>query len=273
MLIGGFGKGTVKVYVAEMRLLFRYHHLKDVEDINQEDITNYILFIKRVHQVGRAKCRSVAHSCSFFFKKVMVKPFVLPSVLYPRKEFILPNIMTIEEIQTLFNCKLDYRTRAVLGLLYGSGMRIGEVRDLLITDIDSKQNQILIRQGKGNKDRMTLLPQSLLIDLRLYFLEARPKIHLFESKQTKRAMHQRSLSLLVSNAMEKAGFKNKGFTAHTLRHSFATHLLNAGSDIHTIKTLLGHSKIETTMVYLHLQTSKRQQIVSPLDALNKASNE
>ena len=181
--------------------------------------------------------------------------------------------MTIEEIQTLFNCKLDYRTRSVLGLLYGSGMRIGEVRDLFITDIDSKQNQILIRQGKGNKDRMTLLPQALLIDLRLYFMESRPKIHLFESKQSKRAMHQRSLSLLVSNAMEKAGFKNKGFTAHTLRHSFATHLLNAGSDIHTIKTLLGHSKIETTMVYLHLQTSKRQQIISPLDALNRVVNE
>ena len=175
LLIGGFGKGTVKVYV---------------EEINQEDITNYILFIKRVHQVGRAKCRSVAHSCSFFFKKVLIKPFVLPSVLYPRKEFILPNIMTLEEIQTLFNCKLDYRTRSVLGLLYGAGMRIGEVRDLLITDIDSKQNQITIRQGKGNKDRMTLLPQSLLTDLRLYFREARPKIHLFESKQTKRARLQ-----------------------------------------------------------------------------------
>lgn len=265
--VGGYGKGTIQGYVAQMRLLFHYYHEKEVEDICAEDITNYLIFIKKVHGVGRAKCRAVAHSCSFFFKKVLVKPFVLPTVLYPRKEFKLPNIMTVEEVQQLFQCNDDARIRSVLGLCYGCGMRLGEVRNLQIADIDSAQHQILIRQGKGNKDRFTLLPETLLVDMRNHFKQTRPKLFLFESKQTGRVLHERSIQTIVNNGMEKAGFKNKGFTAHTLRHSFATHLLDAGSDIHTIKTLLGHSKIETTMIYLHLQKTKRCSIISPLDLL------
>ena len=250
-----------------MRLLFHYYHTKEVEEICDDDITQYLLFIKKVHGVGRAKCRSVAHACSFFFKKVLIKPFVLPSVLYPRKEYKLPNIMTVEEVFHLFQSNAEARIRRVLGLCYGCGMRLGEVRSLMIEDIDSAQHQILIRQGKGNKDRYTLLPETLLVDMRNHFKLTRPKKYLFESKQTGRALHERSIQTIVNSGMEKAGFKNKGFTAHTLRHSFATHLLDAGSDIHTIKTLLGHSKIETTMIYLHLQKTKRCSIISPLDLL------
>ncbi len=266
--MGNYGHGTVKSYLMELRLLFQYHHQKEVEQLTGQDITQYILFIKSVHGVGRAKCRSVAQSCSFFFKHVLKKPFVLPSKLYPRKEFVLPPVMTQDEVRQLYAAVTDVRQKAVIGLLYGTGMRLGEVKNLKMADIERANNRIAVRQGKGQKDRYTLLPKMVLVDLENYYRQYRPKIYLFESKQLLgKSLHERSLQTIVNSAMIKAGFVSGKFTAHTLRHSFATHLLDNGCDIHTIKILLGHSKIETTMIYLHLQQSKRNNLVSPLDKM------
>jgi site-specific recombinase XerD len=227
-----------------------------------------MMFIKTVHGVGRAKCRAVAQSCSFFFKHVLKKPYVLPSKLYPRKDFVLPAVMTQEEVKQLFDCTTDLRQRAVISLLYGCGMRLGEVQSLKLSDIERTSNRILIRQAKGMKDRYTLLPKTVLESLEHFYRAHRPKNYLFESKYLMgRPLHSRSIQTIVNTAMTNAGFVSGHFTSHALRHSFATHLLDLGCDIHTIKTLLGHAKIETTMVYLHLQQRKRDSIVSPLDAM------
>lgn len=250
----------------ELRLLFQYHHQKEVEQITDQDITQYILFIKSVHGVGRAKCRGVAQSCSFF--KHVLKPFVLPSKLYPRKEFVLPSVMTQDEVKQLCTAITDVRQKAVISLLYGTGMRLGEVKNLKMEDIERANNRIAVRQGKGQKDRYTLLPKIVLEDLEKYYWQYRPKMYLFESKQLLgKPLHERSIQTIVNSAMTTAGFESGKFTSHTLRHSFATHLLDNGCDIHTIKTLLGHCKIETTMIYLHLQQSKRNNLVSPLDKM------
>lgn len=266
--VGNFGQGTVRSYLMEMRLLFQYHHQKDVELISEEDINQYIMFIKTVHGVGRAKCRSVAQSCSFFFKHVIKKPFILPSKLYPRKEFVLPPVMTVEQVKQLCTGITDVRQKAVISLLYGTGMRLGEVKNLKLSDIERSNKRILVRQGKGAKDRYTLLPKLVLENLENYYRQYRPKVFMFENNKLKdKVLHERSVQTIVNSAMTKAGFESGRFTSHTLRHSFATHLLDSGCDIHTIKILLGHSKIETTMIYLHLQQSKRNSIVSPLDKL------
>lgn len=255
----------------EMRLLFQYHHDITVESIDQKEITDYIIFIKKVHGVGRAKCRSVAQSCAYFFKKILKKEFVLPSNLYPRKEFVLPKVMSQIEVKRLLAAPLECRERALIDLLYGTGIRISEAQNLVFTDIDRAQNRIKIRQGKGGKDRFVLLPNQVLLSLEVYYRAYRPKISLFESRQNiGKAMHNRSMQTIVNSAMTKAGFTNGQYTAHSLRHSFATHLLDAGTDLPTIKVLLGHSKIETTMIYLHLQQSKRNKLVSPLDAMMNA---
>ena len=268
MIIKDYGKGSVRNYCQEMKLLFKYYNHKAVADIRQEDIEQYMQYIKEVHKVGRAKCRSVAQSCSFFFKRILPAPYIVPSNLYPKKQFILPNIMTEEEVQQLFAAPLSVKEYCVAGLLYGCGLRISEVCHLRLQDIESHNKRLKVYQGKGAKDRYTLLPSKLLEQLRLlYVQEGRPKEYLFTSKQTKRAMHVRSMQVIVNSAMEKAGFKNKPFSAHTLRHSFATHMLNQGNNIHVIKTLLGHSKLETTMVYLHLQKHTQLGIVSPLEAV------
>jgi integrase/recombinase XerD len=153
-------------------------------------------------------------------------------------------------------------------VLYGSGMRISELSALKINHIESNNKRIKIVEGKGNKDRYTLLPMHLLDSLRQFYIEeGKPTTYLFTSKQTKKAMHVRSMQVVVNSAMAKAGFKNNNYTAHTLRHSFATHMLDNGNNIHVIKTLLGHSKLETTMIYLHLQKHTQLGIVSPFDVV------
>ena len=218
--------------------------------------------------MGRAKCRSVASACSFFYKRIIKKPYILPSSLYPQKQFVLPNIMSQQEVTQLFAAPLTLKEYCVIGLLYGSGLRISEVTALKIADIESGAKRLKVVQGKGAKDRYTLLASNLLDKLRQYYVQAqRPKQFLFTSPQTGRAYHSRSMQLVVTGAMKKAGFTEKGYTSHTLRHSFATHMLDNGSNIHVIKTLLGHSKLETTMVYLHLQQHTQYGIVSPMDKL------
>lgn len=182
--------------------------------------------------------------------------------------------MSQDEVDNLFKASLTLKEYCTTGLLYGAGMRISEVCTLRIIDIESNAKRIKVYQGKGAKDRYTLLPDELVDKLRSYYIEAgRPKEYLFTSNQTKRSLHPRSMQLVVNSAMEKAGFKDKGYTAHTLRHSFATHLLDSGANIHVIKTLLGHSKIETTMIYLHLQKHTQLGIISPLDRLNKSTED
>lgn len=271
LIIKEHGNGTIKSYVQEMTLIFKYFQFKAVEQITQNDIEQYILYIKQVHKVGRAKCRSVAQACSFFFKKVMPVEYIVPSNLYPKKQFVLPNIMSEHEVEQLFACSLTLKEYCVVALLYGCGMRISEVCHLRVQDIDSTNQRIKISQGKGAKDRFTLLPQQLLDKLRLLYIDqGKPKEYLFTSAQTKTAIHVRSMQIVVNSAMNKAGFKDKHYTAQTLRHSFATHMLNAGNNIHVIKTLLGHSKLETTMIYLHLQKHTQLGIISPLDLVHQS---
>jgi integrase/recombinase XerD len=274
LLIQDKGKGTVKNYTAEMILLFKYHNNKTVAAITQADIELYIVYIKTVHKVGRAKCRSVASGCAYFYKVVIKMPYILPSALYPHRQFILPNIMSQQQVAQLFAAPLTLKEYCVVGLLYGSGLRISEVAALCIQDIDSPAKRIKVVQGKGAKDRFTLLADKLLEKLRLYYVAAkRPKEFLFTSPKTRKAFHPRSMQLVVTGAMKKAGFAESGFTSHTLRHSFATHMLDNGSNIHVIKTLLGHNRLETTMVYLHLQQHTQFGIVSPLDKLSGGSHD
>lgn len=268
LILKEYGKGTLRNYVQEMTLLFKYCHSKEVEHITQQDIEQYLMYIKEVHKVGRAKCRSVAQSCSFFFKRVLQVGYIVPSNLYPKKQFLLPDIMSEDQVNQLMRTRLNLKEKCVVGLLYGSGMRISEVCNLRVKDIESGEKRIKVYQGKGGKDRYTLLPASLIGDMRNYYIESgKPKEYFFTSKQTKQAHSIRAMQVVVNNAMVKAGYERGKYTAHTLRHSFATHMLNTGNNIHVIKTLLGHSKIETTMVYLHLQRHTQLGIVSPLDVL------
>lgn len=267
MRIGNYSPRSVQNYLRELRFLFDHYKDSIPEDITQEQIERYLIFIKDTFNSQRDKCRMVAQAWSFFCKKVIHKPFLVPSTIYPRKNFTLPNVMSQDEVKLLLNSCSSIKQLAMVELFYSSGIRLSECCALKIQDIDSKSMRIRIKQGKGGRDRYTLLSAHTLKTLRRYYAEHRTKVYLFEGQTPGQPMHQRSVQHTLELVFKAAGLRSKGYNTHTLRHSFATHLLDSGSDIHTIKELLGHSRIETTMVYLHLQSRKRSCIVSPLDSL------
>lgn len=257
---------TIRNYTQEMRYLFAHYCDVMPECITGKDIIAYINFIVREHEVGWEKCHQVAQSCSFFFKYVMPSPFVIPSQFYPRKENKLPQVFSIDQVKELLAVITNLKHKVMISLFYGTGLRMNELVNLKIADIDSKAFQVKVC-GKGRKDRFTLLPKQLLEELRKYYLQHKPQIYLFEGQVKGKPMHPRSIQHFVHRYIALIGLGEKDYSAHTLRHSFATHLLDTGTDIHTIKELLGHNNISTTMVYLHLQQSKRAGLVSPFDAM------
>lgn len=271
MTTGGYSPRSIGNYVREMRFIFEYYPDTRPSAITADQIEKYICYIKQVFNSGHDKCRMVASSVSFFFKQILKRPYDLPVKLYPKKKMLLPNVMTVDEVRQLLNTHCSIKQKAVIQLFYSSGIRLEECSRIKLTDIDSKNMRIKVVQGKGNKDRYTLLSTHALATLREYFRRHQPATYLFEAKTKGKSIHCRTLQFQVEQAMKQAGFKDKGYSAHTLRHSFATHLLDTGTDIHTIKELLGHSNIQTTMIYLHLQTHRCSRIVNPLDHLTNPS--
>jgi len=268
MTVGNYSVRSIGNYVREMRFIFEYYPDTDPAALTAEQIEQYICYIKDVFKSGYSKCRLVASSVSFYFKQILKRPYDLPSKLYPRKKFQLPNVMTTDEVWQLLSHTGSIKQKAIVQLFYSSGVRLEECSHIKITDIDSKNMRIKVVQGKGKKDRYTLLSDYALTTLRDYFRQHRPVTYLFEGQTKGKSMHCRSIQHSVEQAMKQAGLRHKGYNVHTLRHSFATHLLDTGTDLHTIKELPGHSNISTTMIYLHLQTHRCSRIINPLDQLN-----
>jgi len=201
----------------------------------------------------------------FYFEKVLGGNRKIYSIDRPRKEKILPEVLSEEEIIKILNATENIKHKAILMTIYSAGLRISELVNLKIKDIDSERMQIRVVQAKGKKDRYTLLGEKTLEILRKYVSEYKPKNWLFEGMKGE----QYSTSSIQANlkiAVDKVGIK-KRVTVHTLRHSFATHLLEAGTDIRYIQSLLGHSSGKTTEIYTHVTTKGFEQIKSPLDKL------
>lgn len=175
--------------------------------------------------------------------------------------------MSAQEVKTLIDTIKNVKHRAVVILLYSTGMRLSEVSALKITDVDSKNMRIKIVQGKGAKDRFTILSEGVLQELRAYYLACRPREYLFNGHQKGQPMSRRMIQHFVQTSLIQAGLGDKHYTVHTLRHSFATHLVDNGTDLHTVKELLGHSSLTTTMRYMHLTTRRVQGIINPFDRL------
>lgn len=175
--------------------------------------------------------------------------------------------MSAQEIKTLIDSIKNIKHRTIVMLLYSTGMRLSEIASLKITDIDSKNMHIKVVQGKGAKDRYTILSEQVLQELRAYYIMYKPLIYLFNGSGKGRPISHRSIQHLVQKALAQVGLNSKNYTVHTIRHSFATHLVDHGTDLHTVKELLGHSTLQTTMRYMHLTTTRRQGIINPYDAL------
>jgi integrase/recombinase XerD len=230
-------------------------------------IIQYLLYLSKTLGCSRVKCKMAAQSISFFMRHVAKRPYVIPTVIYPRPENKLPAVMLPEEIMKLIDGVQNIKHRTILMLLYSTGMRVSEIANCRISDIDSTNMRIKVVQGKGAKDRYTIMSQQVLLELRAYYLIYKPKEYIFNGYRPGKRYSVRTIQHIMQKALVKAGLESKHYTIHSIRHSFATHLLDNGTDLHTIKELLGHNNLQTTMRYMHLTSKRTEGIFNPYDAL------
>jgi len=265
--IGHYSPLTIRNYLSELRYLFVYFAEEEPQNFTEEMIMRYLLYLAKTLGCSRPKCRMAAQSISFFFRHVLKLPFVVPSIIYPKPTHKLPPVMSAQEIKTLIDSIKNIKHRTIVMLLYSTGMRLSEIAALRITDVDSKNMRIKIQQGKGAKDRFTILSDQVLQELRAYYLIYKPKEYLFNGYKPGKPLSHRMIEHFVQKALLLVGLQSKNYTVHTIRHSFATHLVDNGTDLHTVKELLGHNALQSTMRYMHLSTKRIQDIINPYDAL------
>jgi len=261
----GYSDATLKTYRNEFGIFLKY--LKDLpaENCTVEDIRNYILYCINELQLSEATIHSRINAIKFYYEQVLRRERFLIEIPRPKKRAQLPKVIAPADIKKLFETTPNLKHNTMLKLCYGLGLRVSEIVNLKITDIDSKAMHVFIERAKGKKDRYVNLPESIVPQLRAYFIAYRPKIYLFEG-QFGGKYSTRSAQQVFKNALHEAKL-NKTVGIHSLRHSFATHLLEQGTDIRFIQELLGHSNIKTTLLYTEVSDKSIRKIISPLDHL------
>jgi integrase/recombinase XerD len=236
-----------------------------VDELDAERLRSYFLYCINVLKLSENTLHSRINAIKFYFEQVLRREKFFFEIPRPKKPSILPKAINIEDIKRLLGATTNLKHNTMLKLCYGMGLRVSEIVNLKITDIDSKNMQVFIERGKGKKDRYVNLPQTLLDQLRAYFAAYKPKKYLFEGQYGDQ-YSIRSAQKVFSDAMKKAKI-NKSVGIHGLRHSFATHLLEAGTDISLIQELLGHTDIKTTLRYTHISQKAIKNVKSPLDSI------
>lgn len=261
--IRNYSPKTIKQYTLCVRHFARYFN-KGPELLGPKEIKQYLLYLIDEKQCSWSHYRQTVCGLRFLYAKVLGHEWMTEHIPFPRRERPLPSFLTPEEMQVVLDAVSNPKHRMMLETLYATGVRCGELVRLRLEDIDSKRKVVVVRNGKGQKERLTLLSEMLLHKLRNYYRQYRPKEWLFEGKSghAKEAVPQKAC-----NRAERDSGVGKSVTPHAIRHSFATALLERGVDLVTISNLLGHSRIKTTELYTHVTLKKIQQTPSPLDLL------
>ncbi len=259
---------TKRAYLTAVKGLTK-HYQESPEKITEEQIEDYLLYLKNEKGNAPSSCIGVLTGLRFFYKNILEKEISVDFSL-PKKPRKLPTVLTKEQIWKIICVPKNLKHRLILMTTYSAGLRAGEVRKLLPVHIDSKRMLIKVVDGKGRKDRYTMLSVKLLAELRHYYRKHRPQTYLFPSsykKNKNNPLSYEAVRCIYEKARKKVGVKN-GEGLHTLRHSFATHLLEAGYDIRKIQVLMGHTKLSTTMIYLHVSRETLSKVPSPLDLID-----
>jgi site-specific recombinase XerD len=271
MTLRRFAPKTQEAYIAAVAGLARYYK-QSPEKISKQMIQDYLLHLMQEKKLSWNSCNVAVSGLRFFYTHALGMDSVFLSIPPRKSDSTLPEIFSTEELEKLFSALTNQKHRVLLMTTYAAGLRVSEVVGLKITDIDSNRMMIRVEQGKGRKDRYTILSRRLLEELRIYWRMYRPSVWLFYSgKKTKLPLSVSSLQRVYNQAKDKAAI-TKGKGIHTLRHCFATHLLEAGVDLRTIQMLMGHSSIMTTMGYLQVTKKHLGSTQSPFDLLNIAEN-
>lgn len=262
MQIRNYSPVTISQYTSYVAR-FAKHFGRSPEKLSREHIRQFQLHLV---QNGSNPCTvtQAVYALRFLYRVTLRKPWQIEEIETPKKLIKLPTVVTRDEVLRLLSAIKNVKHRAMVTTAYAAGLRVSEVAHLHTTDIDSKQMLIHVRQGKGRKDRLVPLSPTLLELLRAYWRSARPKIWLFPGNAGDRPITTRSLYRIVVRAKVDAGIDTR-VSPHTLRHSFATHLLNAGTNLRVIQLLLGHNSLSSTARYMHVSTLVLHATKSPLD--------
>ncbi|MBY0349070.1 MAG: site-specific integrase [Hydrotalea flava] len=270
LTLKAYSPSTIKTYRNEFGRLLQTIKQKNVDTLTADELRRYMVYTIEKEGISENTAHSRLNALKFYFEQVLGREKFFWEIPRPKKPLLLPKLLNEKELGRLFNALSNKKHKAMLFTAYSAGLRVSEIVELKISDIDSSRMQIFVRRAKGKKDRYVNLSPVLLDILRKYLSEYRPqpKEYLFESEQTNTAYPTRTVQQIFNNAKTKAGIK-KEVGVHSLRHSFATHLLDKGTDIRYIKDLLGHFDIKTTERYLHVSKRNLVNISSPLDDLMK----
>jgi len=260
-----YSENTVKVYTDSIKIFIRFFHEKPISDISNEDIivfnNEYIL----ENKFSASFQNQVINSIKLFFRTIENTRIEAELIHRPKRPKLLPNILSKEEVKSIICSPINLKHRTMLSLIYACGLRRSELLNLKITRVDSKRKLLIISQSKGRKDRVIPLSSKTIELLREYYIAYKPKEFLFEG-QSGGQYSEKSLESVLKNAVSKAKIK-KPVSLHWLRHSYATHLLEAGTDLRYIQEILGHTSSKTTEIYTHVSTKNIQNIISPFDSL------
>lgn len=261
----GYSENTLRTYGNELIPFLKIFHKYKPDDITTELIRRYLVYCSEELKLSEFTINSRMNAIKFYFEKVLGKPRVIYDIPRPKKPYTLPKVLSLKEVRDIICSTNNLKHQMILKTIYGMGLRVSEVVNLKIGDLDSERMLVHIKGAKGKKDRITVLPKSLLDSLRNYYMEYRPKVYLFENKFGKQ-LSTRSVQIIFKNALEKTN-SHKKVGVHSLRHSFATHLLENGTDLVMIQQLLGHNNIKTTLTYTHVSKKSILKVQSPLDNL------
>ena len=261
-----YSSNTIKVYAETFRVFLRYFASKAIEEISNDDLiafnNDYIL----KNNFSSSYQNQLVNAVKLYYSVIQHKRIDVELVHRPRREKTLPNVLSKEEVKKLLNASTNLKHRTMLSLIYACGLRRSELLNLTFKDIQADRLIITVRQSKGKKDRIVTLSPMLLVELRQYYLQFRPLKYLFEGQVVGEKYSARSLEEILKKACKTAKI-NKPVTLHWLRHSYATHLLERGTDLRYIQELLGHSSSRTTEIYTHVSIKSLSQICSPFDDL------
>ena len=259
-----YALSTAKTYINLFEVFINHFKYWELTQIDEEQIRSYI---QGLVQQGKSSSylNQMINSIKFYYEVVLEMPNRFYSIERPIKKNKLPKVLSKNEISSIIQAANNIKHKCIVSLLYSAGLRRGELINLKLSDIDSERMVINVIQGKGNKDRLTILSTSVLKDLKIYFKEWNPQIYLFEGMRGGKYSPQ-SVNQIIKKAAKKAKIK-KNVTTHMLRHSFATHLLEAGTDLRYIQVILGHSSTKTTEIYTQVAVNNIKTIESPIESL------
>ncbi len=269
MQLRNYSYKTIGNYRSQLIRMIHYFSPKYLNDISQSEFETYLYYLVTKRKLSGASLNVVINAYKYYRENILGFPrtvyFETPKIL---KAQPLPQVLSQQEILLILENTKSLKYKAIFSLIYSTGIRLSEASRLKISHINKYEKTIFIKNGKGKKDRYVILSENILDLLRTYFKEYRPKVYLFEDEYDFEAISERSIQKVFAGVIKQCKI-NKHVGIHSLRHSFATHLLESGTDIRYIQELLGHSDIKTTMRYTHVSSQALKQVMSPFDHLRR----